>query len=144
MKLHKQNINVQEHIQDVVDTIAAEAREKGGSNPSPTLPLLHQTQPFSLIFPLLYPCTFYLWTFYLASSFLLRFSTTRFYFDTYFAHISPLCSTKKLLLSSRITSAKNRPKLQHCVAIQHSLGKSRRVMAQENRVSYPLTIPNHI
>ena len=38
MKLHKQNINVQEHIQDVVDTIAAEAREKGGAKPSPTLP----------------------------------------------------------------------------------------------------------
>ena len=29
MKLHKQLINVQEHIQDVVDTVAAEAREKG-------------------------------------------------------------------------------------------------------------------
>ena len=29
MKLHKQHINIQKHIQDVVDTVAAEAREKG-------------------------------------------------------------------------------------------------------------------
>jgi len=41
MKLHKQSINVQEHIKDVVGTIAAEAREKGGSTPrraSPSSP----------------------------------------------------------------------------------------------------------
>ena len=31
MKLHKQSINIHEHIQDVVDTVAAEAREKGDS-----------------------------------------------------------------------------------------------------------------